>query len=361
MAPNWKGYGSYWRPRHEEMFIDQTSYATPFSKYLYDNTKQVQSSRYGTKKQVVSKRRRKPRKKTIAKRVRLLEKNQDVKSKYTKYIKNLLQFKQTFLPGGAATVYAQQKIIGWFPGVSHQQIETFLSSSTIEYPSGTVDLTAKNTVTKISTFDHYVFKNANLYTVHIKLVKCMASDHTSLGPLVTMKNTAVDRGYTISQATSSAVPSGLGFSGVPQNQTLVNTENHYQILSYIYNNPLGLWKSTCPVKTIILLPGDSFDIYMSHSYKYKPEVADTEAFTYLKNYDYGVAVEVIGELAHGDSPATNDIIGYSDWDIDVSVRHKIVATVDNGLGLDVVANESDIAIPGNVSAFVQAGANNEIQ
>lgn len=321
-------------------------------------TKALQTSRYGSKVTVTSKRARKRKKKSLKQRVRELEKNQDIKSKYHLYNKVMYQLKQTFGPVG---INAQQKIYFWLPGATPTLVESLIDG--IQYPTGEVNLTNNllyNTTNKISCFDHFTFKNSNLYTVYIKYVKVKCNDHTAISPINMMKREAIDRGFTVTNNVVTAAVAATGFSAAPSYLALPSQENHNQFLSYSYDNAESLWKKTDDVQSVVLNPGDSFDIYDANKYDYKPEVIDTEAAqTYIKDYSYGVVMEVIGELSHGSGVGEDDIIGYSDWDIDGCQKSKVTFTVDNGLGVDqVVVNDSDINTPGTVTSFVQYGAMN---
>lgn len=315
--------------------------------------KTVYTSRNGPTTQVSSAgKKRKRRGKSLKSRVRKLEVNKPPLSHYTTHYVTPVVMK-------TLTANSQRKIIYWQPGLNHQEIETEMKA--VEFPTANVDLTLKNTQVPLTRHSLWIVKNSGLSAIIIKYTIASCVDDDNESPLDEIRSKCLDRGYTGLNAVSTRIPAVSGVnSETPVRWILDQTNNHMEVMSYMSTGPDKKW-DTSPYKTLVLQPGDRINIVHSPKLKkYEPEVFDREPFTYLSGIDYGLVLQVIGEIAHGDTPGTSDIVGRMDHYIDCIRHDTVTLSVDNGLGLRKNVNKNTLDNTGIVN-YVQAGANNVIQ
>lgn len=287
---------------------------------------------------------------SLKKRISALEKDKDPQSYYTNH--RVVPYKLKMSAG-----QSQEKGIYWIPGVSTLDINSDLAS--VDFPSGSVDMTFVNTQVRTSCHTQIIMKNAGLGSVIIKYVELHCDDSTNVTPINELKTAAIARGITFANLTQAAVAASSTSAALPLRQHLNATEAHYEILSKSYNSGAAShWKNKGPVKTMVLNPGDRFSIYAGKKqFRYEPEEKTLGGQTYIKSYDYGVLIQSIGEIAH--DVASDVKIGRDDYFLDCIKYDTVTYKIDNGLGLRVVSNNSQMIIA--AANWVQAGANNVTQ
>lgn len=316
--------------------------------------KYIHSNRNGNMRVKVSSSKRKRRKRTLKKRIGRLEKNAPKKSVYQYLRTNMIHMRQS----ATGAVNTSNKVLYNLRGFTSNEVDNEMLS--IEYDAGPSDLTTQNTGVKCSLWMHAKVKNAGLHAVELKYVKYITADHNSNGPLEVARVEAVGSNYTITNTVQSATSAAAGNSYIPEYLELKRDENLQTIIGKVGNSRVRTFK-TGKISKVTLNPGDELEIYHKNSFVYKPKVKDEEAQTYLKGYDMGIVFEIVGELAHGQAVGTEDIVNFSDWRLDGFVKKKCTLTLVNGLGLDKYEYITDSGTPSAPTAYVQAGANNEIE
>lgn len=289
-----------------------------------------------TRKATYSSNRGSRKKKTLKERVASLETNKSPKSVYTAFSRSGL-----YMDSGSGGVNnLSLKTLFWVPGPSRTEIESLLS--TIEFPSGNVDLTSKNGINKIKIYTKLTLKNNNIHKINLKVVPLKATDNTGRTPLELYKSTLQKRALTVSSSIAAATAAASGSGVRPQYLVHPNTESQYDYISLGYNNAEGEWTNLEPVKELGLNPGEYITFYISHKFDYEPEKHDVAATEYLSGEATGFLVSCIGEIGHG-AGSNGDEIGYTDWQIDGIKDMKIDFHVDNGLGLHKYVSTTDIS------------------
>lgn len=289
----------------------------------------------------------KPRKRkgklTLKKRIRALEKTKVPKSHYTRYFKKDIKL----------VANQNNRKVFFIPADNTTDIEAVIAS--VEYPSSSVNLTAKNTSIAFNSHHQLYVACGGLHSVQLRIVRLKAADNTSKSPIDAIIEELADRGITIVKGPAVAADNTTSY--LPESAIQAEPIMQLRVLSDAYDQTSENWSKFGDVETYKLNPGDATNFQISRKFVYKPEVKDQEATTYIKNYDSGFLVEIVGELGH-DSTNTNKC-GYAAALVDCMLMTKYSATVQNGLGLHNMTTVGGAF--GGSYLFVQAGSNNVIQ
>lgn len=313
----------------------------------------IQSTRYGTQRVRVQRGKGKKKKLTLKKRIVKLEKNKVPNSTYQKVRTNFMHLRQS----ASGTVNASNKVLYNIRATTSAEINNDLTS--VEFGTGVANLENRNTSVKTSSYQNLYIKNAGLHSVTVKYVKYVCADHTSIGPLNSARNEGIDRGLSISNAVVGSVAAAAGNSFVPEHLELTRAENCQSLIGKI-SGADNLY-SCSKISTITLNPGDSTTIVHSLKHLFKTEILDIHTTGYIKKIDFGIMLEIVGELCHGGAAGTNDIVNYGDWYIDALNKKSVTYTIQNGLGLKDYAYNTDGNTPTAPANYIQAGANVEIE
>ncbi len=95
------------------------------------------------------------------------------------------------------------------------------------------------------------------------------------------------------------------------------------------------WKSLTNFSKFVKLgPGDSLNIF--HKFKdlnYKPEIQDKTGYSYNRDQDVMICIEVRNAMLHAGASAHTGVIGYGLHQIDMIMRDHSVAKIQDGKGL----------------------------
>lgn len=313
----------------------------------------VKSSRRGKTRVKVSKSSTSKKKKSVKKRVTILEKNLPPKSHYIYKGHQFLRMRQ-ITDGFAAT--GESKTLFWIPGVQPNGVNGSLTS--IEFPSGNVNLENRNTKVMVKCYTSLKLKNNSLYNCNLKVGKYKAVAFTNSSPVSWIRSSAIDDGYTFTNNVENAIGATATAARLPERLKLTRTENFYEIMGYAEKHKD--WKQLGKLESITLRPGDSTVLVMTHKYHFDPLAFDDDSRTYKKSLDYGLVVQCVGELCRG-SPEVN-ILGYSDYELNGMLKNQYEFIIDNGLGITKIVNTTDKTTQTtDPTAFVAAGANNVIE
>lgn len=320
-------------------------YGDPTVSQSKSTKKRVWTSRYGGTYQQVKKRRKQRRKKTLKKRIVSLEKNAPKKT--TKKLCSLRNY-HCVVPQITRGYYEIHTL-------DHNDIESLIT--TIRFASGVEDLTTINSEVKIKHYSKMKIINSSLYKCTVRVQKLKCSDYTNVSPLANMKNEATDRGVSTG-AIAPEVAATTTSSTIPRTVLNESPQHFYKMLSWTAQGDPKKYEQIGDIETVHLNPGDDTNIYFSRSMTYKPEVKDSTTDTFLKNYDYFIIFEVIGEL--GFDRTNNAKIGRTQTVLNIEHVYNNEVTVVNGIG----TNSINTAVNDNYTGmymFEQAGADNVIE
>lgn len=272
------------------------------------------------------------RTKSLKSRVQALEKDQpDTK----------LHFRQLIPMSCRSVVNAQNQSIYQLPSMSFQKLEDQLVA--VDYGTGDVNLTdpTKNSKIPITAYSKFEIVNGSLATVDLKCVFVRARENAPKTPVEELIEYAKDRGFTFADGLILSAPFADGVNSLkPSHLRLTGTESLYEILSYLEHNA-GSWKQIGKIQSTSLAPGDKLTMSKSWKYNYLPEVRDRaykstdstiNETQYIKGWTHYLIVAARGQISHGNTVATNDVVGYCDHQLDCLGKHYFTAKVQNGLG-----------------------------
>jgi hypothetical protein len=219
------------------------------------------------------------------------------------------------------------------PMVNGSTVEQLIDGLTAVDSTSTVDYTASNTSVKINWFYKLMCKNNGTSNAKIRFAffKCVEDDNESI--LDNVIEGLGDRGYTGLPSVSAPQAATATESYYPRRCAFGATTPYHTPLFGIYETKRK-WKQLGKVQEATIGPGATFDVIKSGAYTYKPEVLDNEVFTFHKNFDYSVIIEISGDLAHDDT--NTRLIGRAGAQIDCEEYRKITAMYANPKGLDEV-------------------------
>lgn len=287
-------------------------------------------------------------KKTLAKRVKALEKTKGPKSIYEKHYSILL-----YMPHSAG-----ERAVFWLEANNHPEVESVVSNILIPGGSADLNLTTLNTKYRVEFFSKLTLKNGSIYGQHVKYVTCECADNTAQSPLFEYRAWLLDRGLIVANGINNPTATTTNRAFVPQHIIHPKAEMHYDYLSSGYNQRSSSWKKSgnVGVNTLYLQPGESVDLYLSSDFMYAPENADLHGSgIYLKDAkSNGFLISVVGELGHG-TGANVDEMGRLQGQIDACFLKKYVVSYDNGAGVHKIAWEDEFSVQTTATAFEVAG------
>lgn len=174
-------------------------------------------------------------------------------------------------------------------------------------------------------------KNARTSNVQVRYQMLKCSGNTDTDPLTLMRQWCIERGVTITNAVSTAVAATATSSYVPIRLALPAGEQFISI--FPSKNELNEWKPEGSMQSIVLAPGDTFDVtYNSGQFLYRKEdVSNADAGTvYYKGLDTFCIVEIHGQQGHDETNTTN--IGISPVSLDCHKIQTVLVAAQDGLG-----------------------------
>lgn len=316
-------------------------------------TSSVKVARGGLKKTVhVSGKRKRRFKKSksakIIKRLRRLEKNQVAFSNY--HFQNVrpasLSSAGCNLATAGFTLNANRKAIFRISSFynTSSTLESRLSNvrsddnASMDYGEA-----ARNPKIAIKRTMTYKLKNSGLSAVSIKYVNYVCKGRTSKDAATELLEYAGDRGIggwaydagKSKDANGSLVPAFI-YGSTPDSTieflSMIDKVNHY--------------KQVGTISKATLRPGDEVSLYAKNFCIYKAEEQDRDGHTFHPDYEFGLLIQIQGEIMHDDTLVTQ--IGYSDFHVDCVGRDNLMCSVDNQLGHNLIDNDAvDFAVSAN--------------
>lgn len=258
----------------------------------------------------------------LEKRVRLLNKLKTPDSKYTSTIQEFIKLRSS-----GDNESAMYEIPAFEFGVFEDAM------SAIEYPSGNVDLPAKDVSVKIKDI-HASFKarNAKTGVVSLKWAWYLCRDDSSGTCLSRIQQEWADRGlgaWTI----RAKVDTSITAATLPSKIHTIGTVNRLNNVFFSAPTLLRYWKQIGKVQSIRLNPGD--EVNMRQSMKdmlYLPERQDNAGVAHIRGYTLHLVIKVDGLMGHL-AGAFESAVGYSSHGLDCNLITTQTLSVDNGLGL----------------------------
>lgn len=203
-----------------------------------------------------------------------------------------------------------------------------------------VDFTAVNSEMKLKNiWLNFFAKNNATSNMFVKYVFVRCIDDDSESYIENWREHIVDRGLTISSATTAHSAASATQAEFPLRQPLLNAERFYPIFNLPTNRKK--YRQIGKVQSFSLAPGDS--INMSHSQKsmrYYPEHKDQEPFTNVQG-DLKLILFVHGDLGHQNVSNTS-LVGYSAFRLDAVRRTKFEVEWANEKALRIMEFETSL-------------------
>lgn len=313
-----------------------------------ENYQYVESQRTGGK-MIRSTRRKVVRtKKSLKKRVKALEKAKMPNSTYEHIYEYPWRIE---CPKNAHRVH-QIKV------TSTALMETVMAA--VEFPSGNIDLTAKNTAVKVGAYTNIRLVNAGLHKVKIRYCVVECNDNTDSTPLGAARDHLIDRGVTAGTVQAEQIPT-TSRSRLPGYWDLTTNLRMIKPIQFLTEQSSGKYKKITKVEYVTLNPGDETTFKVVFPMKvWKPEIKDQANEPNIKGWDQYVIIDTYGEIGHSDT--SDQLVGICPVKLDAVMNHKITVVAQNGLGLHnlTYTTDSDYSLA-STHNFVQAGTDNIVE
>lgn len=304
------------------------------------------------KKRVKASKSRKGKKKSLKSRVYSLEKNKLPNSQY------LFRAEKLFLCQSrqGSDRNNEDKMLFFFPAPLGKDIDDQMSA--LQFPNGDANLLTKASKLKTFVYQSIHVKNTGISNVNIKSMKLKCVDSSNRSPLTDIDAWARDLGYAFNNAPGDETPPSATNSRVPARIRLSKTENHYELMSLVEHD--GHWKIAGKIDKFSLKPGESTVITMTNSYTIDPDfIGNHGGVTFNKKYDFGIVLQMFGELGVGDD-ATPVRIGHADFQVACRELTNFKFVVQNGGGIHKIENTSDKSIQTSESnLYISGGIENQ--
>lgn len=194
---------------------------------------------------------------------------------------------------------------------------------------------SRNPKVRMTRKSSWKLKNSGLSAVTIKYVNYVCTKRTSKAPLTELNEYAGDHGFggwTHSNGRAKDATGSLVFPFLYGTTETSNTE----FLSHI--DDTNSYKQVGTVSKVTLRPGDEVTLYAKGNMIYRAEDQDRDGHSFMPQLNFGVLVQVTGEVMHDDTLVTQ--VGYSNFHIDGINRDNLSVSIDNGLGHYYMDNDS---------------------
>lgn len=193
--------------------------------------------------------------------------------------------------------------------------------------NGVADYTAANTSMKMSNYYSIMLKNNSTTNVNISYAFFVCKDDDNEGPVDSIVEELVDRGYSFTNAVAGPTAATATSSERPRRLELVAGEFHYPLFGggALRRN----WAIHGKVKKATIGPGDSFKPTWSRkNYTYKPEITDQEGgFTHIKGMSVRLVMSMSGDMAHDSS--NKGLVGYGAFRVDAEQQRQTTVKYPN--------------------------------
>lgn len=298
-----------------------------------------------TRERVPQKKRRVRKKKSLQQKVSEVRKLIPPKSK-----KTFRDFKTMVMdPSGTPN----RQFVYSIDMVTPTQLETYLQNLTAVDTSATVDYSAANSSVDISLYYKLMVKNGSTGNATIKYCFYKCKDNSGSCPLDEMVDDLTERGYT-APTVSASTAAGATNSFVPKRADFRGTVNFHSV-NFTGNAVDRHWEAIGGVKTCVMQPGDECDIIHSCKVRYKPEILDNNAFTYLSGYSYVCMLSVHGDICHDQTNFL--LVGRGLWHLDCEEQKQGTVTYANPKGLREISYSDTLT---NTNFTVPVSADNQV-